>query len=118
MNALDELRSRRIELACFAALASVAALRWASLVDQRPAGRITVAVLLATAAGAGLASIGTLALPRPARTALLGALALSAVLLGLVLVGLPARLLLPTHWGELTSNVERSLNGLADVQVP
>jgi transglutaminase-like putative cysteine protease len=118
MTALDELRSRRIELACFAALASVAALRWASLVEQRPAGRITVAVLLATAAGAGLASIGALALPRPVRTALLGAVALFAVLLGLVLVGLPARLLLPQHWGELTSNVDRSLNGLADVPVP
>jgi transglutaminase-like putative cysteine protease len=118
MTALGEVRSRRMELACFAALASVAALRWASLVEQRPAGRITVAVLLATAAGAGFAAIGALRLPRPARAALLGAVALCAVLLGLVLVGLPARLLLPQHWGELASNVHRSLDGLADVPVP
>jgi transglutaminase-like putative cysteine protease len=118
MSAFEEVRSRRIELICFAALASVAALRWASLVDQRPSGRITVAVLLATAAGAALVAIGRLATPRAIRGALITAVALVALALGLVLVGLPARLLLPVHWGELVSNVDRSLDGLADVPVP
>ena len=118
MSALQEVRSRRIELVCFAALASVAALRWASLVEERPSGRITLAVLLATAAGAALVAIGRLATQRAIRGALIGAIAIGALALGLVLVGLPARLLLPVHWGELVSNIDRSLNGLADVPVP
>ncbi len=42
-------RSRRLELACFAALAALATLQWASLVSDPPAGR----VILAVAAGDG-----------------------------------------------------------------
>jgi protein-glutamine gamma-glutamyltransferase len=112
-------RSRRIELLCFAALACVAALRWAQLVADPPSGRVTFAVLLATACGAALAAIAGLPIRRKgARWLLAGALTACALLLGLVLVGLPARLLLPVNWGELTANLDRSLDGLADVPVP
>jgi protein-glutamine gamma-glutamyltransferase len=118
MTALEGVRSRRIELICFAALACVAGLRWVSLVSDPPSGRVTFAVLLATAAAAGLAAVGQLRLPRAVRGLLIGLIAACAMLLGLVLLGLPARLLLPIHWGELSSNVDRSLDGLADVPVP
>jgi transglutaminase-like putative cysteine protease len=111
-------RSERIELLCFAALGIVAALRWASLVADPPAARVALAVLLATAAGAALAAIGRLPSPRATRWALGGAAVVAVVLAGLVVVGLPARLLLPGNWDELSANLNRSLNGLTDVPVP
>ncbi|HKG35004.1 MAG TPA: transglutaminaseTgpA domain-containing protein, partial [Solirubrobacterales bacterium] len=118
MSALAGDRSRRIELVCFAALACVAALRWVSLVTDPPSGRVAFAVVLATAAGAILAATARLPSRRTARWLLAAAITACAVVLGLVLVGLPARLLLPIHWGELGSNVDRSLNGISDVPVP
>ena len=118
MSAVSVPRSERIELICFAALGIVASLQWASLVADPPAARVILAVVLATGAGAVLAAIGRLPRPRATRWAL-AAVALSiALCVGLVIVGLPARLLLPSHWGELFSNVDRSLNGLADIPIP
>jgi transglutaminase-like putative cysteine protease len=118
MTALAPSRPQRIELVCFAALAALASLQWASLVADPPAGRVTLAVLLATGTGAALAAIARLRLARPARWALAAAAVLCALCLALVVVGLPARLLWPGNWGELSSNVDRSLNGLTDVPVP
>jgi protein-glutamine gamma-glutamyltransferase len=118
MSALAGDRSMRIELICFAALAAVAALQWTSLVADPPAGRVTLAVVLVTAAGAGLAAIARLGRPRTARWALAAGATVAALCIGMVVVGLPARLLLPGHWDELADNVQRSLNGLTDVPVP
>jgi protein-glutamine gamma-glutamyltransferase len=118
MSALSVPRSERIELICFAALGVLASLQWVSLVADPPAARVLLAVALATAAGAGLAAIARLPNPRATRWALAAAAALIAVCLGLVIVGLPARLLLPSHWGELLTNVDRSLTGLTDVPIP
>jgi transglutaminase-like putative cysteine protease len=108
----------RVELICFAALGIVASLQWASLVADPPAIRVVLAVVLATAAGGFLAAVGRLQWPRAARWAVCGAAVLLAICAGLVVMGLPVRLLLPTHWGELSANVNRSLNGLTDVPVP
>ncbi len=113
--ALD--RSRRVELACFAALAAFAGIQWASLVDHPPAGRVLFAVLLATGAGALLAGIARLE-PRGLRWALAAAATLVVLCAGMVVVGLPARLLEPGHWDELGHNLSRSLNGVGDVPVP
>ena len=118
MNPLSLPRTERLELICFAALGIVASLRWASLVSDPPAARVALAVVLATGAGAALAGISRLPRPRATRWALAALAAAVAVCVGLVIVGLPARLLLPGHWGELTSNVDRSLNGLTDVPIP
>jgi transglutaminase-like putative cysteine protease len=118
MTGLAPSRPQRIELVCFAALAALASLQWASLVADPPAGRVTLAVVLVTGAGAALAAIARLRLARPARWALAAAAVLCALCLALVVVGLPARLLLPGNWGELSSNLDRSLNGLTDVPVP
>ena len=74
--------------------------------------------MVATAAGAALAAIGRLPRSRGARWALGAAVVAVALLIGLVIVGLPARLLLPAHWDELSGNVDRSLNGLTDVPIP
>jgi protein-glutamine gamma-glutamyltransferase len=118
VNALARDRSSRIELACFAALAALAALQWTSLVTHPPAGRVTLAVLLATGAGATVAAIARLHLSRPARLALAALATAAGVCFGMVVVGLPARLLLPAHWDELGSNLGRSLDGVSDVPVP
>ena len=118
MSGFSVPRAERIELVCFAALGIVVSLQWASLVADPPATRIALAVVIATGAGAALAAIGRLAGPRSTRWALAAAAALIAIVVGLVVVGLPARLLLPPHWSELSANVDRSLNGLTDVPVP
>jgi protein-glutamine gamma-glutamyltransferase len=117
MTATPE-RSRWIELVCFAALACFVALEWTDVVADPPSGRATFAVAVATGAGAALIWLGQRRDSRPVRWALAGGVALAAVLAGLVIVGLPARLLLPIHWGELASNLDRSLQGIADVPVP
>ncbi len=109
--------SRRIELVCFAALAAFAGVQWASLVTHPPAGRMLFAVVLATGAGALLAAIARLE-PRGMRWALAALATLAVLCAGMVVVGLPARLLLPGHWDELGNNISRSLNGVGDVPVP
>ena len=69
MSALPGPRPRQLELVCFAALAALASLQWASLVANPPAARVTLAVALATGAGAALAAIARLRLTRPTLTA-------------------------------------------------
>jgi protein-glutamine gamma-glutamyltransferase len=118
VSALAVPRAVRIELVCFAALGIVASLQWTSLVAEPPAARVMLAVALATAAGAALAAIGRLPWPRARRLALAVATGVAATCLALVIVGLPARLLVPVHWGELATNVDRSLHGLTDVPIP
>ena len=54
MRPLFVPRPERLELICFAALGIVVSLQWASLVSDPPAGRVVLAVVLATAAGAAL----------------------------------------------------------------
>jgi transglutaminase-like putative cysteine protease len=117
MSALAPDRSQRVELACFAALAALAAVQWASLVDDPPAGRVILAVLVATGAGALLAAIARME-PRGLRWALAAGATLVAICAAMVVVGLPARLLLPAHWDELADNISRSLNGVGDVPIP
>ena len=118
MSALSVPRPERIELICFAALGIVVSLQWASLVSDPPAGRVVLAVVLATAAGAALAAIRRLPSEWPARFGLAAAAVLVALVLGLVVVGLPARLVWPGNWGELSSDLDRSLTGLTDVPIP
>jgi protein-glutamine gamma-glutamyltransferase len=118
MSALSVPRPERIELICFAALGIVVSLQWASLVSDPPAGRVVLAVVLATAAGAALAAIRRMPGEWPARFGLAAAAVLIALALGLVVVGLPARLIWPGNWGELSSDLDRSLTGLTDVPIP
>ena len=111
-------RSARIELACFAALASLAALQWASLVEQPPILGLIAGVALATVAGGAVAAARPLPLSSRAIRAAGVVLAVIAILIGMLAVGLPARLLLPDRWHELVSNVHTSLQGIGDVPVP
>ena len=118
MTELPSYRSTRLELACFAALASLAALQWSSLVADPPVWGVILSVALATTVGGAVAARGRLAFaPRAIR--LFGvALAICAILIGMVAAGLPARLLLPHRWDDLLANLGGSLDGVGDVPVP
>ncbi len=110
--------SLRLELACFAALAAFAVLEWTSLVADPPTLRALLVVAIATGAGLGLAALGGVDLSRTARLSLIVALALATVALAMVAIGLPAELLLPGHWDELSARLGRTLPGVGDVSTP
>jgi transglutaminase-like putative cysteine protease len=104
------------ELLAFAALALFASLHWTALVKSPPAGRALLVVLIATAAGAALA--GSALLPRAAAWPLRALIALVACGAALVAMGLPARLLEPAHWDELSAGLDRGLVGLQSADYP
>jgi protein-glutamine gamma-glutamyltransferase len=100
-----------IRVAAFAALAAFGALHWTRLVVDPPTGRLVAVVAVATAAAAGLLVIGRLR-PAALRLAAAAAIALVGLLLGLVVTGLQARLLLPANWSELIDGIDRGLSGI------
>jgi transglutaminase-like putative cysteine protease len=118
VNTISWDRSTRVELACFGALASLAALQWASLVADPPIWGVILSVALATAVGGALAARASLPLSRRTIRLVVAGVAISAVLIGMLAVGLPARMLLPGHWDELSANIGQSLDGLGDVATP
>ena len=107
-----------LRLVAFAALAAFATAHWGMLVEDAPAGRELLVVLVATGGAAALALVGRASLPRPAIHALAALIALVTLVLGLVAAGLPARLLLPAHWSELTDGLDRGLAGVEGVVWP
>jgi transglutaminase-like putative cysteine protease len=110
--------SPALRLAGFATLATVAAIEWVALVSDPPVWRAVLAVL-ALIAGAGL--LATIDASRPRRLpswALAAAGALGAVAVGLLIVGLPVRLLGPGGWEELGAGVDRGLRGLGNGEFP
>jgi transglutaminase-like putative cysteine protease len=110
--------SLRIELACFAALAAFAAMQWLTLVDHPPVLRATLVVAIATAAGASLARLAGSGLGSAARWLAAVAISLAALALTAIVIGLPARLLLPGGWDQLGNHLNRSLEGVGSVSVP
>jgi protein-glutamine gamma-glutamyltransferase len=126
-----------LRLAPFAALALFGAAQWQSLVVGPATWRTLAVVAIATC---GAAALGVLErctadeapswLPAGiARTAVGGhggwrvrgtglLVALVILLLTLVVAGLPLRLLVPTHWGELLDGLDRGLAGAQIVDWP
>jgi transglutaminase-like putative cysteine protease len=99
----------------FAGLATLAGVRYAALDLNPPLARVLGAIALAVAGGALLARTPASGAPR-ARAALRAAriLLLVATLAGaLLVIGLPAHLLWPGHWGTLNVDVHRGLDGLS-----
>ncbi len=118
--AAPERDSAIARIAAFAALAGFGVLHWSALVEDAPAGRMLLVVLVATACAAALTLVARLLerLPRPALYALAAALGLVSLALGLLAAGLEARLLLPKHWGELADGLDRGLGGIQGVDWP
>jgi transglutaminase-like putative cysteine protease len=107
-----------MRLIAFAALAAFGAAHWGLLVKDAPAGRTLLVLLVATGGAAALGLLPRAPLPRPALLALAAAIGVAMLALGLMAAGLPGRLLLPAHWGELTDGLDRGLAGMQDVEWP
>ena len=97
----------------FAPMCGVAALSWAELIGDPPAGRVIALVALAT--GCGLVLSLTVRLEpdgrREARIVRVVTLAV-ALVLGPVAAGVPAELLAPGGWQELTAGLASGVDGL------
>jgi transglutaminase-like putative cysteine protease len=110
--------SLQMRLVAFAALGAFAAAHWNSLVENPPAGRMLLVLLVATAGGAVLALLGRAPLPRAAVHASAALVGIAMLALGLMAAGLPGRLLLPAHWGALADGLDRGLAGVQSVDWP
>jgi transglutaminase superfamily protein len=110
--------SLAMRLTAFGALAAFATAHWALLVQDAPAGRTLLVVLVATGGAAVVALISRAPLPRPALYLLAATAGLATLVLGLMAAGLPGRLLLPAHWSELTDGLDRGLGGVEGVEWP
>jgi protein-glutamine gamma-glutamyltransferase len=105
-------RELRRRLLAFAALAVFVALSWAGMVAHPPLLRtaLATAVIVLALAAALLASA-----PRrrgPVRVGAVIAAALLGAAAGLLIVGLPARFLLPSGWSELRDGADVGFAGL------
>jgi protein-glutamine gamma-glutamyltransferase len=110
--------SLSMQLIAFAALGAFGAAHWGLLAQDPPVGRTLLVLLVATGGGAALGLLGRTALPRPALHALAAAIGLATLALALMAAGLPGRLLLPAHWGELADGLDRGLAGMQEVDWP
>lgn len=107
-----------LRLVAFAALAAFATAHWAMLVEAAPAGRLLLVLAVATGGATLLALLGRVSLPRAVAPALAALAFLGTLLLGLMAVGLPARLLLPEQWAELADGLDRGFAGVQGVDWP
>jgi transglutaminase-like putative cysteine protease len=107
-----------VRLAAFFSLAAFASLEYMTLVLHPPGLRVLGAAAIATAGGAALAAAGWLVGARAAVR--WGALVLGLVtaVAGVLVIGVPARLLVPAHWHTLGREVGHGLDGLAGWRWP
>lgn len=107
-----------LRLGVFGALCAWGAGHWGGFVAAPPTWRLAAVAAVATAGGALLAA--TRRIPEPGRLAPAARLAIAAgtLALGLVAVGLDARLLLPGNWDELREGLDRGVAGLRTVSWP
>jgi protein-glutamine gamma-glutamyltransferase len=110
--------SLSMRLIAFAALGAFGAAHWGLLVKDPPVGRTLLVLLVATGGGAALGLLRQAPLPRPAVHALAAGIGLAMLALGLMAAGLPGRLVLPAHWGELADGLDRGLAGMQEVDWP
>lgn len=115
---MNEAATVRLRLVGFAALAAFTAANWMALVDDPPLGRAALAALCAVAGAAAIAAIAA-RVPSRWRATVLAVIAALGVLAGVALaVGLPARLLAPSRWGELLSNLGDGIGSLGSADYP
>ena len=105
-------------LSAFAALALFAGLHWFTMAPPRNGGDPRLAVIgLGVLLAAALAFWVPTLSPRARRPVAFG-LAIGGSLLGLVVAGLPVKMLLPNHWDELAAGLGRGFDTLPRVNVP
>jgi transglutaminase-like putative cysteine protease len=111
-----------IRLVAFAALAAFAAGHWGSLVANPPALRVALAVATAATVAVVLSALGADPaagrLRHVATHLIAAAAAVTGGALGFVAIGLPARLLAPGRFGELSESLDAGLAGIRTVDWP
>src|SRR3954454_18516485 len=93
----------------FAALAAYVTSAWLGMVVDPPAGRGALVAGIMAGAATALSLLGARRWPRPATYALSGTIAVIAIGLATLALGLPVRLIVPWHWGELVTNLDYGL---------
>jgi hypothetical protein len=110
--------SSAVEISLFAAIAFIGLAQWSRLVFHSPMIKLLFS-LAAICAGARLLLAVRAGPDRGLGVTLLATVIAIATFFGaLIVAGLPARLLLPAHWGELFTNVGDGLRGIEDAAVP
>lgn len=100
----------RVRLGAFAGIGVLAALQWATLLADPPTARllgvVAVAVLL------GVALDGLRGMPPSRRRLTAAGLVLAATVAALLVLGFPARTLVPWGWDRLSAGIDLGLTGL------
>ena len=107
-----------MRLVAFSALGGFAAAHWGGFVTDPPVGRMLLVLAVATGGAAALGTLSRAPIPRPAVHAAAAVIGVATLGLGLMAAGLPGRLLLPAHWGELYEGLDRGLAGAQVVDWP
>jgi protein-glutamine gamma-glutamyltransferase len=120
---VDARRAALLRLVVFAALGLFGAAHWVSFVQGPPVGRTILAVLIATGGAAllvllGAASFRGRSLPQAAIVPAALACGVATIALGLVAIGLPLRLLTPSHWSHLFDGLDQGMTGVQTVDWP
>ena len=110
--------ARPLRVIAFAALASYVGAAWVGMVAGPPAGRTTLVIAVVVVAAAVMSLLADRPLPRPVLHLLAAAITLLALALGAIALGVPVRLVMPWHWGELADNLGTGFAGLWNVDYP
>lgn len=104
-------------VAATVALASFCAFHWANLITAPPVARVGVTVAIL---GLGAVALVRMAAERRPlrRVAGAGAIVLLTLAAALLAIGLPARLLFPGNWDELTGGIAEGIRGIGNVNYP
>jgi protein-glutamine gamma-glutamyltransferase len=105
-------------LGAFSALALFVAVRWAALLGDPPMVQILAATLALVGLGIVLAALGVLAARGRWRWPAAAGAALAGLAAAALILGVPARLLLPGNWDQLGSAVGSGLDLAAGASYP
>jgi hypothetical protein len=109
---------RAVDISLFAAVAFVGLAQWSRLVSHSPMIKLLFALGVVCLGARLLLGVRAGSDRGLTQTLLAFALAIATFCGALIVAGLPARLLLPAHWGELLGNVGDGLRGIEDAAVP
>jgi protein-glutamine gamma-glutamyltransferase len=109
---------RPLRVIAFAALATYVGAAWVGMVVGASAGRTTLVIAFAVGAAAAMSLLVDRRLPRPVLHLLAAAVVFLSVALGAIALGVPVRLVMPWHWGELAGNLGTGFAGLWNVDYP
>jgi transglutaminase-like putative cysteine protease len=106
-----------LRLVAFAGLSVFCATHWAGIVRPAAAGDLLAMLLVAGAAGVGVAAAGALT-SRPLRALAVAGVLLAAVLLVVAIAGVPSWYLRPDRWDRLAAEVANALGTLPALRMP